>query len=402
MAIVKPFKGVTYNLEKVLLKKVISPPLGWLTENDQHQYMEKSFYNVAHLFDLKRASGDIDVSQMYSQWKQETVLIKEPLPVFYLCEQQYTIGDETYTRTGFTGLVKLTGDEGHFTPFVNDYSMKVDEHFELMKAAKANMNQVLGLYHDGNKKLENLFTDIKKNMPVLSAVDDSGCKNTIWIIESEETIQLIESYMKDKNVLITEGCDSYRSSLKYCEYMRKQHHNTAEDLKAYDFAMMTFFNLHDEGTKVFNSVRKIEVDEKFDQSGFMEKLKEKFEVLPSDGSIGEDFSLIMTFFGETYGLVIEDEILEKLHPVYRRFDAYVLHQIVLEDILKVCDEDAGVQLTFVDETDEASMSDSCILFEIQKDAKQTVLEISEYGSLMLGRSVYSVPKLQSGLLMNEI
>ena len=47
MAIVRPFRGVRYNTEQVLLKNVITPPYDVITPEMRASYVAKSHYNVA-------------------------------------------------------------------------------------------------------------------------------------------------------------------------------------------------------------------------------------------------------------------------------------------------------------------------------------------------------------------
>lgn len=403
MTIVRPFKGVTYNLEKVLLKQVISPPLCLLDKDLNDSFASKSFYNISNLL----ASADEDkcanVAIKYKQWKNEKVLVKELEPVLYLYEQQFTLNEELLTRTGFVGLKKLKLKDDTSVADIELSDLDLVENFELMKATKSNFNQVLGLYLDNSKRLDNLFADVKKNMPVLSTVDDSGTKNTIWLIKDDETIEIIINFMKDQNILIADSCNSYRTSLKYCKYMRELNNTTSEDIKSYDFAMVTFVNLLDEGTKIFNKARVVTVSDYFDKTDFLNRLKEKFKIIKLDDMPGDHaYSLQMTLLGEEFGLVIEDEVFEKLHPIHRKIDAYVLHKVLIDGVLGIGGDNVEYKLDYIECESVLKNIDDKIVFKISKKAKETVLDVFEYGSSMFGTLVYSYPALQSGLLINEL
>ena len=77
MAIVRPFRGVRYDTEQVLLKNVITPPYDVITPEMRAAYAAKSPYNVV-LIDLPVGDDDryaVD-GNLYHKWKENNFTIR--------------------------------------------------------------------------------------------------------------------------------------------------------------------------------------------------------------------------------------------------------------------------------------------------------------------------------------
>ena len=222
MAIVRPFRGVRYDTEQVLLKNVITPPYDVITPEMRAAYAAKSPYNVV-LIDLP--VGDDDryavAGNLYRKWKDAGILIKGQDKSFYLYEQVYEYGGKTYVRSGFVGALKLSEfGKGQVFPHEKTLSGPKADRYELMKASKANFSQIFGLYQDNENRLSVLFNDVKKAMPSASAIDETVVKHSVWTISDENSITKIESFMRDKAIYIADGHHRYETALKYRDDMR--------------------------------------------------------------------------------------------------------------------------------------------------------------------------------------
>ncbi len=399
MAIIKPFEGITYNLEKVLLKQVISP-VEKISEKDLiAEYSSKSDYNISNLMLENKHNNFNENSLRYKQWKKENVLLKANEHAFYLYEQEFTYNDKTFIRTGLVCLKKINLNENNCFTYDKE-SKNFNKNLDFIKSTKTNFTQILGLFKDTNKKFKPIFSNIKKNMPILSTIDDQQIKNTLWIVDDEETIKFIQDEMRDKNILIADGYETYQAAVEYCKYMRDKNNDLEDDLRPYDFVMITLFDILSDGIKLFNYSRVLEIKEDFDTNDFMYKLENYFEIIkitPDDNK--EHYGIIMNIKSEEFALIVLDEILEKLHPTLRKLDSYVLHKIILEDILSLYKGKFNFKLAQLDEIKDY---ENQITFKLIKDAKKSVIDLFEQKNPLLGACIYTYPKLQSGLIINDL
>jgi uncharacterized protein (DUF1015 family) len=418
VAIVKPFMGVRYNLEKVLLKQVIAPPYDVITDEMKETLKGRSSSNVVAL-DLPDGDDDKykNAAHLFEAWKKDGTLQKDKEAGFYLYEQIYNFGGKEYVRTGFVGLLKLEElGKGSVFPHEKTLSGPKKDRFELMKTTKSNLSQIFGLYMDKENKLTAPFSNVKKNLPVASAVDDEGVKNTIWQINDRKVIEEIESFMRDKAIYIADGHHRYETALDYKKLRREQDKVLDGDVKPYDFVMMMFVNFYDEGLKIFPTHRVVEVADDFTIEGFIEKVEPQYEIKElASYDEGEKFlnakgnaRNFLVFDGTKYlGLTLREEVLETLHPIYRKVDTYLVQETLIKPGTGISDEQIlrkeGIYfLQTMDQIRTRMAKKPAVAFLMKGVDIEIVREISESGLVMPQKSTYFYPKLQTGLVINDL
>lgn len=419
MSIVRPFKGVKYNTEQVLLKNVITPPYDVITPEMRNAFIEKSKFNVC-LIDLPDGGDDkyTVAGNLYRKWKEDDILVKDDVKSFYLYEQVYEYNGKEYVRTGFVGLLKLSEfGKGQVFPHEKTLAGPKADRYELMKASKANFSQIFGLYLDDENRMNPIFNETKKTMPASSAVDEQGVKHSIWAIDEQEDILKIESIMRDKAIYIADGHHRYETALKYRDDMRAEEGLSEGEEKPYDYVMMMFVNFEDEGLKVFPTHRVIDVDPNFSDDDFVNFAEKKFDVTKVN-SIEEADSFLKenegnsgawVFYGKNgiYGMHLKEEIKESEHAVYREVTTYLLENLVLKDYFKFTDELllAKKGIHFIqswEEIDDYKSKNSSVAFVLNAETVESIRNISENGLVMPQKSTYFYPKLATGLLFNDL
>ena len=416
MVFVKPFNGVRYNLEKALLKNVIAPPYDVISNDMKAVLRNRAPYNIVRLILPSGKDCYENACRTYKQWKKEGVLLKDEKPSLYIYEQGFELEGKSYVRTGFVGLVKLEEfGKGHIFPHEKTLSAPKEDRLKLMKACRTNFSQIFGLYLDKEKKLESLFAFIKKDMPTVVAVDDEGVKNSIWQIYNEEHINYMNDFMKDKNIYIADGHDRYETSLDYRDFARKMDNSDAEEIKPYDFTMMMFVNFYEDGLKVFPIHRIINIEPSFGLNTFVRNIEKFFDVedlSAEDNLFGylenrDSMSFIVCIGDKKICITVKDDMMEKLHPIYRKIDTYVFQEVILKRVLKYTDDMIANKknidyINNVREFEEVSADSSNIGFMMKGINIDRVREVSENGLVMPQKSTFFYPKLKSGLIINDL
>jgi len=107
-----------------------------------------------------------------------------------------------------------------------------------------------------------------------------------------------------------------------------------------------------------------------------------------------------------YGIKAGEEVLENLHPIYRKIDTYLLQKAVMIDVLGM-DEDRilrkeGVYFVqTMDKINKLTADKKAVAFLLKGVDIEIVREISESGLVMPQKSTYFYPKLQTGLVINQ-
>lgn len=411
MVYIKPFKGLRYNLEKAVLKQAIAPPYDIISDKRRESLEIKSHYNIVKLILPQGEDKYRRAKETLDSWMNDHILIKDKVPCFYLYEQEYTFANQKYTRTGFIGLVKLEElGKGSILPHEKTLSTPLEDRFNLIKEVKANLSQVFSLYMDPERKLERLFNYIKKNIPDASAVDDDGVKNTIWLITNDRDIESLVEFMKEKKLYIADGHHRYATALKYRDLRRAEEGVGENEEKDYDFIMTMMVNFYDEGLKVFPTHRIIKVEDVFNEIEFLKSVNKNFVIVEniedihsfmSDSSVVK-FVLYMN--SKFYGLILRDEPLEKLHPIYRKVNTYILSELILKNCLSRDENELSKKnrIIYVHSMDELYRSVNnlrSIAFILPPVDLNIIREIAEHNLYMPQKSTYFYPKLASGLVI---
>ena len=92
MAIIKPFRGIRYNQDKIdSIDHVISQPYDRVRYGLQDQYYDLSPYNITRIIKGKEYEEDSESQNVYtrakdflSQWLDEGILVREDQSAFYV------------------------------------------------------------------------------------------------------------------------------------------------------------------------------------------------------------------------------------------------------------------------------------------------------------------------------
>lgn len=414
MVTIKPFKGVRYNLEKVLLKNVIAPPYDVISKQMREALNTKSPYNVVNLILPEGDDKYKKAGELYNELKSQEILLKDGEASFYVYEQEYEVDGVNYVRTGFIGLLGLEEfGTGKVFPHEKTLSGPKEDRFNLMKECKTNFSQIFGLYMDKENKMDKLFSSIKKSMPMASAVDLDGVKNTIWNISDMSIIEDIESFMQNKNLYIADGHHRYETALNFKKYMRDKNGDMPGSVKPYDFVMTMFVNFYDEGLKIFPTHRVVKVDDEFDEVVFLNKVSDSFDIITLSSDEKDAFfyengesKIVFKNMDKYYGFILKNNIYNQLHHIYRNINTYILQEVILKGVLGFRDEKIlkkeGVYFVQSEESaDKIAESQRVITFFLKGLNIEAVREVSEAGLVMPQKSTYFYPKLQTGLVINE-
>jgi uncharacterized protein (DUF1015 family) len=108
MATVAPFKGLTYNFNKINnLADLITPPYDVITKEEQEKYYQAHPNNIIRLELGKKKKGDSDWDNRYTRaadyikrWESEDILVQSDQSSLYLTSHSYDPGNSEGTAEG--------------------------------------------------------------------------------------------------------------------------------------------------------------------------------------------------------------------------------------------------------------------------------------------------------------
>jgi uncharacterized protein (DUF1015 family) len=442
MAVIAPFKGLTYNLERLEnISNLIAPPYDVISEEEQEGYYQTDPYNVIRLILGRKKTGDIDwdnrytrSADLYKRWESEEILIRTDTPSIYVTSLAYDPGDGRGPRVrwGLIVLVRIEDeDSGVILPHEKTFSAHRDDRLRLMRACSAQLSQVFGLYEDPENSV---FAPLRKNIeapPYVSFDFQDGTTHRMWVIEDRSIFRKVADAMINKSIIIADGHHRYETSRNFRNMMRARY-GWRPPNRAYEFAMMYLTNMNDVGMTILPSHRLIKRCEPFRLESFLDSLKRWFEISamspsksdPSSQSL--ELKSMLEEKGRSTSAIgfhcrgdnscyllslkegVRDEMGVDLHTSLKRLDVLVLSRFIFQKSLGFTKEDLDNEEIFHYQSDmrEAlSLVDSGnyqMAFLLNPTKMEHVKEVTGNALIMPRKSTYFYPKVLTGLVFNKI
>lgn len=359
MAVVKPFLGYRY-AEKYIqergIGRLVAPPYDVISEKEK-QRLAAEEYNFVHLILGKDASGYESAALRLRRWIAEGVFVRDSIPSMYIYEQEFELNSfGRRKRTGFVTLVRLE----EFTKRVifphertmPKYSL---DRLELLRATRANLEQIFCLYNDPQRIVDTLLEEHKRPETELFAFTDRhGVVHRLFRLSEEEAIARIRKVLNPRTLIIADGHHRYETCLMYRRERREALGDPLEEIPE-DYTMMFLVNIHNPGLLILPTHRLVHSLPEERLADFFRKCEAYFEVrfFPNERDMEEFLQVAPPFTigvyerkNERWGTItlkdprIMDERLGE-EDVNRHLDTTILHELVFREILGLNKEGQG-------------------------------------------------------------
>ena len=437
-----PFKGLTYNFNSHTdFGSLVAPPYDVISEEEQEAYHQIHPANVIHLILGKKKTGDSDWDNRYTRaadhferWQSDGTLIRATQPSIYVTSLEYDLkdGEGRRTRWGMGVLVRIE-DEGSGTilPHEKTFSAHRDDRLKLMRACKAQLSQIFGLYEDpDNAILQTLRKAIDFPPPVAFDFAD-GTSHRMWILKSRSLAEKIASAMSNKRIFIADGHHRYETARNFRNIMRTRYGGRPTN-RSYEYVMMYLTSMDDEGLTILPSHRLIKEVADFQLIPFLETLKTCFQIteLPFSNlnisrecaalrrsllEMGQDGSAIAFCLRKEeniYLLKLKPSAIKEMGhdiaPCLEKLDVMVLSRLILERALHFVEKNLDNERLFHYESDmekavsEVQSGKYQMTFLLNPTKIDQVKEIAAKSLYMPRKSTYFYPKILTGLVFNKI
>ncbi len=439
MAEIQPFKGLRYNTKKVDLKNVITEPYDRITPAMQEAYYKRSLYNIVRIILGKDDDPELAEKDKYARadfylkrWEKEGLFVREDKKAVYVYDQEYTVNGTAKKRRGLIARVKLEDFASkRVLPHEKTFPKHKEDRLRLLRATHTNTEQVFLLYTDDNKKVGRAIERALEKAELAGDVrDEDGHRNRLWAIKNENDISRIQRTMADKILIIADGHHRYETSLNYRREMLQKLRSAKGD-EAFNYIMMTLFDLNDPGLVILPTYRFVRGLEKFSQEDFKTlfstdfEISELAEVSVSDqpalakvrAKIDKESHTFGAFFVGSKKVFLlrlkSEEILDKeVDPgksaEWRRLDVAILHSLIIDKLAVftekpfVQDEQVGYIRNLQEGLKKVADGEWQVIFLLKPCSLQQIRQVVEKGELMPHKSTDFFPKLKSGLVLNPL
>lgn len=434
MAIVKPFRGMRYNPERINdLSMVTSQPYDRVRHGLQDKYYAQSDYSIVKIIKGKESADDGENNNVYTRardflgrWLDEGVLIREDTPALYVLHQTFPLPDgQRYTRKALQiGLEISTFDEGIVLPHERTLSGPKVDRLNLVRATQTYVGSIFMLYPDKENRVNNIVDSAIQNMEpiVVHELFESDVEQRFWIVTDPDVIARVEAEMAPKRkLIIADGHHRYETAINYRDEMRASHPDAPADA-GFNYRMVTLVSMSDPGLVILPTHRLISSYTAKTSKTVIEDAGRYFQVEPVADRAAMEASLaaatpgeprIGFYDGEFVVLTLKEpdvmvEIAPDRDPAWRSLDVSVLHEVLLERVMGLSKESVerkenidylrDVEMGF----EQVDKGDANCLFILNPTRMSQVRDCTAAGAKMPQKSTDFYPKIISGLVAMPI
>ena len=222
MTVVRPFRALRYDTDRVDLSKVIVPPYDVIAADERAAFFDRDPYNAIR-FELTRDAADEAgtdygwIREHLDAWRERGVLIRDDAPGYYVMGQRYVAPNgETLERTGFFGALRLEEYDARVVrPHERTLSGPKADRLKLLRAAEANLSAVFLLYEDREDTLGPRFARVLEAGPTMTAQDAAGVEYRFARMTDPADLRAVEAFLAERPCVIADGHHRYETALAY-------------------------------------------------------------------------------------------------------------------------------------------------------------------------------------------
>lgn len=442
MAIIHPIRAITYDAKPgVDLLPVIAPPYDVLDEEGKAELLARNDRNIVAI-DLphlppKTVGPDAAyelAARLLQQWLREGDLIRREIPALFAYQQTYTVDRHTYRRRGLFANLKLQrfgpGVEGRGGVFPHEqtFSGPKEDRLKLMRATRAQLSPIFGLYCDPDAQVRNLLAAVieSRDCSFFGTTTHDDVLHEVWAIEGVHEIAQLQKALAPADVFIADGHHRYNTALNYRQELTAEH-DAMPDAHPANYCLFVLVAMQDPGMVILPTHRVLGGMTGFSTAKLIEAAAGALKVEPFPGRDLAALEQALPGAGQhAMGLydpsntdaplavatTVQPDPLAATHAdhsdAWRQLDVAVLQHLIVERILEpaFCKPPQNVTWKFPHalravkaETESEPGRLGVIL---QATPLESVRLVSQAGELMPQKSTFFYPKLATGLVMNPL
>jgi len=434
MAEVRPLRGLRYAPEKVGdLAQIVTPPFDVISPEAHARYYARNPYNVIRLELGQPQATDNTLNNVYtraaatlSEWRLQGFLWQEAAPCYYLYQQTFTHGIQTYTRTSLLARVRLEPWSSRVVlPHEHTLAKAKEDRLKLLRACATNLSPIMSLYDDPQGRIRRLLNSYAPDAEI-QIVDEAGEEQRLQPITDAQQAALIQDFFSQRQLYIADGHHRYTTALNYREEMLEQRKELHPE-DAVNFVMMALIDVEDPGMLVLPTHRLLfALSAEVLNALSPQQLAQYFTVQPLETALPSEVILhrLAQAGQEQPSLVVhskEQTLLLSLSEQGRQYmagsdhstawnnlDVAIAQRLILEALLGLSTEDmaTGAHVRYTHDEQEAFQAvqrgTAQIAILLNGTPLRQVCDVALADDRMPQKSTYIYPKLITGLVLNPL
>lgn len=431
MVQIAPFKGMTYNKEKIrTLDDVMSPPYDIISEQMQNELYTKHENNFVKLILGKIYPDDTETNnrytrakQLFETWQQQKILVTAQTPGIYAYKIDYTINNKKKQMNGFFVLLKLDPDYKTVKAHEKTLAKPKADRLNLLRACYANLEPIQLMYMDEDDSIRKTI-DAALDKPLIKVKGYDGFTHQLWCLDNPSVVQSIIKELEKQTLFIADGHHRYQTSVNYAAEKQKQTGNNDPNAP-FQYIMIVLCNMFDPGLSILPTHRllkkpNVDIDEvtsKLQRYFTVEKkplndknkdYRKAGKKIMTDIATTDKHKFAIYTQGSYYVLTLKDErVMDSKagdqSQTWRTLDVSILHKLILEEFFGITEKNLEdhIKYTRVDAeaiqfVDQGTYDLSFLMNATKIDQLKAISDANEH---MPQKSTYFLPKMLSGLVM---
>lgn len=434
---IKAFKAYRFNKEVVGNPgDCISPPYDVIDPSMQNQLHKKNPYNIVRAIKGKSAPNDNEFDNVYTRAADfldkaiaDNALTQESAEAIYAYVQDFEIAGQTFERSGIIALGRLRAFGQGVQPHEKTLEGPKADRLNLTRATACQLGQIFMLYDDPANIDRQIISKAMQTQPVIDTQDEHDVRHRLYVVGDPAMIDAFTKMMADKQTVIADGHHRYETALNYWA--------ETGDPQA-EYQMLTFVNMHNEGLVIQPTHRLLINMNNFSLTALLKELRQEFEVTEFAFSTNNEkqtarrqmFDIMQTAANEHknafglyagtnafYAVLLKDtkymsDAFPEMSPAAQQLDVNVLHKLILERHLGICDAKLASEshLEYIKDLGDAidqsiakvDTGDSQGVFFMNATRIEQVKDVAAAGEKMPQKSTFFYPKIFSGLTVRKM
>jgi uncharacterized protein (DUF1015 family) len=369
--------------------------------------------------------------QQYRDWLTKGVMAQRQKPALFAYQQRYSVGTGgrgELARRGLMANVRIMpfgpgeNGQGGIHPHEQTFSGPKEDRLKLMRATRAQLSPIFGLYIDTDQRVGALLDQvINGNEPSRCGKTGDGVVHELWEIDDKQQIDAISQAILQADAFIADGHHRYNTALNY----KAEQGELPADHPANN-CLFVLVSMQDPGMIVLPTHRVLGAMPGYTFEKFVQASQGKLKITPVQGGDLEQLEAQLPSRGpHAMGLydpakpggplavitTTADDPLAKTHPdqsqAWRQLDVAIVQHLIVEQICQPLFCEAGGQVAWkfphsLDQLDQAMAEGGQLGLIVQATPLDSVRQVSEAGELMPQKSTFFYPKLATGLVVNPL
>lgn len=404
MPIIKPFKGV--RAAPHMASHVISRTYQDYSDAELEALLRYNPFSFLHILNpgykfshsLKGEERFNLVRNRYLEFKEESYLIQDEKPVFYIYERSDAVHS-------YTGIIAGTATADYQNGLIKKHEDTLEPREQLfkeyLKTVGFNAEPVLLTYPD-DEVVTVIIESQKKMTPVYNFVTTDRSRHKLWVIKNGKNILALQKqFAAMSHVYIADGHHRSASSSLLASEMGSSH-------DSYNYFMS--YVIAQSQLRIYEFNRLVKDLNGLSKEAFLMQLDMKFRIQNRGlemykPSKKHHFSMYLD--GEFYSLYLRKDIFN-IKTALDDLDTQMLYDLVLQPILGIEDlrNDARIAYSY-GQTDLLRIKDRVdkgefeVGFGLFPATVEQLKSIADESMVMPPKSTYIRPKLPSGLTIYE-